>query len=188
MKMKKSIIVAIEGPDGVGKTTQCSLLHRHLIASGFVADLVKVPYDDGLTFDLIYRMLRSGSAKRWPILFQTLQFINKLLCQLTYIPFGARRYDFIIFDRWKKSCTVYGDCTGVWKSLTRFYERLLLEPDVTIVIDCPCHRTMHQDTYEGDELLQHRVSEMYAGMEDVIHVDGEGTLDEVHERLCEVVL
>ena len=105
-------LVVIEGPDRVGKETQALRLQVFLEAKGLRVKSVEVPFRDYSTYYVIYWMLRSGSAVRWPNAFQTIQFLNKLSYQTFFFLFHLCVCDYVIFDRWTLSSKVYGPAGG----------------------------------------------------------------------------
>lgn len=187
-------LVAIEGPDKVGKQTQSEMLAHALRRYGDRVKLVEIPFNDGLTYRLIYRMLRSGQAKRWPNTFQLVQFFNKLLFQWTYLLWLRLVCDVVVLDRWSLSSIVYGDATGVNRTFNRVLYWLLVRPKVTVVLHGSSFRrsTTTDDSYEKDTDLQKAVRRGYyewtqehPGDHDL--VDNQGTRDQVHERIVHIV-
>lgn len=45
--LTKGILIAVDGIDGAGKTTQCNLLHDWLISQGYQSAVIKEPSKDG---------------------------------------------------------------------------------------------------------------------------------------------
>lgn len=82
MAKRTAKIVTFEGPDGVGKTTQVARLARALRDEGNKVETIKLPRYDRFTGKLILRMLKSGSAVRYPNVFQVVQWLDKLLFQV----------------------------------------------------------------------------------------------------------
>jgi thymidylate kinase len=108
-------------------------------------------------------MLKNGSAKRFPNVFQSVQFLNKLLFQ-TFLSFNTTgKYDFVILDRWKLSGEVYGSVEGVNPLLLRTYNWILFDPNVTFVLTGQPWRTSTdgRDVYEKDGILQEKVRALY---------------------------
>lgn len=163
-------IIAIEGPDRVGKATQTSLLTAYLRSKSVVTNnngltyyasvtSVEVPVK-GFLHSTIYYMLRNGLAKRFPNLFQTVQSLNKLWFQIFYLK--RWNVDYVTLDRWKLSTRVYGEATGVHSILLRVFDYLLIEPDATIVLEGAAQVNEARDSYERDSKLQRLVRTTYA--------------------------
>lgn len=162
-------IIAIEGPDRVGKATQTSLLVDHLKSKppftrfGVMyytdATSVEVPVK-GFLHSTIYYMLRNGLAKRCPNLFQIVQSLNKFWFQIFHLKHF--NVDYVILDRWKLSTYVYGKATEVHPILLRVFDYLLVEPDVTIILGGSAQVDEARDSYERDSELQRLVRTTYA--------------------------
>lgn len=155
-------IICFSGSDSVGKSTQCKLLKSFLEANGNSVALVKSPYKDGLTYDIIYKMLESGLALKHPNLFQCVQYLNKVLFQV-YFKKRYEHLDYVIIDRWKLSMVVYGDASGANKNLTRTFYKTLFTPDFTVLLvgDAFKRSSRQEDSYEKDKRLQDNVKREY---------------------------
>lgn len=159
----RATIVAIEGGDRRGKATQSIKLVDALRERGHKVTRVEVPVRSPVTYRLIYWMLRNGLAKKFPTLFQFVQFMNKFMFQVTRLSFLERMYDFIVFDRWALSACVYGAASGVSREFNdRLYD-MLRRPDMTFVLSGErCFaRADTPDSYEADAEFQQRVDAMY---------------------------
>ena len=191
MKKRHTRIVSIEGPDGVGKTTQTQLLLKNLVHTGKRAVALKLPMARMPTGRVIYSMLDSGSARRWPTVFQAIQLVDKLVPQLACLPFLLATQDYVLLDRWSTSATVYGRATGVHDSFLQLGERLLVRPDAVVVLEGPNVRNMNMgdnDSYDRSAELQHRVRGEYAvwaehNKDVAVTVDAVGTVDDVSCRI-----
>lgn len=157
--------VAIEGPDRVGKATQAKILERALNRRKIRTMALEVPWDDGVTYDLIYDMLRTGEAHEYPEIFQTLHATNRRALQAKYIPNLKAHVDVIVLDRWTTSTRVYGEVAGLSPAFIRTVTAGLLEPELTFVLEGPAF-TAGEDTYETDLDFQQRVREVYRAFVD----------------------
>ena len=188
------MIIAIEGRDGVGKSTQAKLLVQKWIDAGGGAAYVKSPSNAGLglTYKLIYKMLNNGLARKHPILFQGFFTLNRILWALFVKPFMFRTHLFVM-DRWTLSMEIYGYREGVPRFFLKFFSWLCLKPDLTIVLDGKSHLDVRgkNDVYEQDGHLQEIVSSDYLNAVnnvDVFIENGNGTIEEVHENIITRVL
>lgn len=190
---KRGRLIAFEGPDAHGKTTQSKLLHTSLDGvvglDGNVASCayVKVPVP-GLTSRGIYWALGNGAAKRHPTAFQLAQFANKLLFQSHGLRSLLRQHDYVVLDRWALSGYVYGEATGTPQWLNDLLFKALVVPDVTVVVGgSRFQRGKADDSYERDEVLQARVKVAYdrigLGWPKHFLVSNRGTTAEVHQRV-----
>jgi dTMP kinase len=190
--MIPATIIAIEGPDRVGKATQTDLLVKNLRSNGHKVLHVEVPIKSFVTYPLIYWMLRNGLAKKMPNLFQFVQFLNKFMFQTLKLLFCRWVYDFIVFDRWSLSAIVYGDASGANAKFNRFLYKFLWKPDGIVVMVGQARNATTRDVYESDNTLQTQVRNGYAKWyhdhsDDVVIVDNMGTRDEVHSRIMKVL-
>jgi dTMP kinase len=159
--MKKAKLIALEGADGLGKSTQVNLLARALRHDNKRVATVKLPRYDRLTGKLILRMLKSGSAVRYPNVFQLIQWLDKMLFQLFYVSSLLRDNDYVIFDRWHASMWAYGCAAGANESLTDRLVKTLKEPDVVLIFHGNSKRIDKQDAYEANASYQKRVALHY---------------------------
>ena len=157
-----SKIIVLEGPDRVGKATQSQLLCEYLWQCGKKAKVVEVPIHDNLTYKSIYWMLEKGHAKKFPRVFQFTQFLNRWLFQTKHMSDLDHEYDYLIFDRWSLSTTIYGQAAGVDIGFVDYLYRKLRKPDYTLVLLGKPHKHEAEDVYEADSKLQEKVRDLYA--------------------------
>ncbi len=187
--MARAKIVALEGPDRVGKKTQSLLLRDALQAMEHSATVVESPINDNMTHDLIRWMLKNGTAKRYSNIFQLAQFVNKLVFQFTGMLWLRATNDFIVLDRWSTSGVVYGKATGANTALCSLLSKLLVKPDITLVLlNSSHHRDDVMDVYESDSKLQDSVRLLYrlwaAENQDCAEVlEDVGPPEDVHEEV-----
>jgi len=153
--------IVIEGPDRVGKATQCKLLHDYFTKSGLKSKVIEVPVHDNFTYNVIYWMLGNGLAKKFPKIFQVTQHCNRHLFQWQSLKKLDHDYDYLIMDRWSLSTVIYGAASGVNTNFTENLYRMLREPDHTIVLLGKAHQHVAEDVYEKDTELQLKVKELY---------------------------
>jgi thymidylate kinase len=186
----KKKLIAVVGPDKVGKFTQTHLLRNNIKSFGHNVTLVEMPFNDHMTYDLIYAMLKNGTAKTFPNLFQFVQFMNKFLFQKLELPQLLKENDFIIFDRWKQCAVVYGDAGGANPIFNRWLANFLIDADYTVVLEGKSFSRKEEtdDVYEKDNSLQSKVakgynawSKLHASVSST--VDCVGTKEEVHARI-----
>lgn len=187
MLKRKAKIIAIEGPDRVGKATQSHLLAEKLRSTGAAVAVVEVPVTGGFAFGTIYKMLKNGTAKTWPRAFQVAQFLNRWTFQKFSLPKLMEENDYIIFDRWSLSLVVYGAATGVSPSFNEMLYKRLVVPDAVVVLLNPPYTDVANDVYEADADLQRRVWNLYdAWCErhlEASPVDAKGSPEDVASRV-----
>lgn len=154
-------LIAICGPDKVGKETQSRMLTARLRELGYKVALVEVPVHDVITYSVIYRMLKNGSAKKFPNVFQYIQYLNKRIFQEFVMKDLDEDNDFIVLDRWKLSAKIYGFATGADPIRIEEQCKALRDPELTIVLTGVSHIERLDDTYEADKQLQPAVRFLY---------------------------
>lgn len=188
--MQPAKIICIEGPDRVGKLTQTAMLAKHINDTRqCLVDVVEVPIKSPVTYRLIYWMLENGLAKKYPNVFQLIQFFNKLFFQVFKLPLMRWSNDYIIFDRWALSAIIYGGASQTNAQFNSWLYDRLREPDVTIIL-LGSPRTVNtgdEDAFESDNAFQKEVRRRYEQWGknhcQTIVITNEGTRLEVHERI-----
>lgn len=185
--MKTKLFIAFEGCDMSGKSTQAKTLQEYFAKNNVNAAVIKTPFNDKFTHKLIHSMLFSGAAVKHPLSFQLLQLLNKCICQFTIL---FRKEDVIIFDRWHLSSVVYGTASGLSEILMIYLGKILLNPDVVIVLtndsETRFERGAEKDSYEKDARLQSTVAALYkkfCNNKTIIQVNATGTIEEVFDRV-----
>ena len=161
MSDRKAIMVSFEGPDGVGKSTQVKRVKEELEASGKKVAVAKLPAYETVTGRLIRRMLNNGVAVRWPNLFQTVQWTDKVIFQLTRLKKLLVENDYVLLDRWHASMWAYGLAGGANEKLTDMFVNSIREPHAVLVFYGTCKREGVEDSYEADRALQKSVALHY---------------------------
>jgi thymidylate kinase len=157
-----SKMIVVEGPDRTGKQTQTLRLRDYFVSLGKKAVVVEVPIKGSYTYNIIYWMLRNGLAKKMPHLFQVLQFLNRWTFQCGDLQKLEQNNDYVIFDRWSLSTTVYGLAEGLSLEFVNSLSVRLKKPDYTFVLLGDAHQHEAEDVYEKDAELQRSVRRHYA--------------------------
>jgi len=190
---RSCFLVALEGADRVGKATQAAMLEEALLRRKMKATVEQIPFDDKITHPEIYRMLRDGTVRRFPSLFQALQGINRRFFQAQFLPILALHHDVVILDRWNLSTRVYGSVGGVPEEETDEILRDIVEPDLTVVLDGPPWPRDDLDSLEADDDFQRRIRIAYREAcqrtpTARVLVDAGRHRDVVHREILSVVL
>lgn len=177
---KDCFIIALEGPDKMGKTTQAKAVAKALSGSFYQ----KIPAKDELTFNKIYDMLATGEAVKCPHYFQAMNGINRMLWQKQNLEKIKSENNFLILDRWNVSTIVYGMGSGMTREQCEIIVKDLVEPDLTFVFTgTPFTREEEaDDSYESDQKLQEFVRDGYKNMcEENKHFISVGDFDTMEE-------
>jgi thymidylate kinase len=159
--MAKCRVIAIEGRDKLGKTTQVTNVTSDLNLKGYRVTNVCFPYK-GLTYLIIRKMLAVGAAKKFPNVFQFIQTLNKVAFQLTILWWLRMKNDYIIFDRCGLSTLAYGRATGAWTWFTKFLVFFIVKPDLIVLLDgFQFNRVEQTDTYDADVEMQWKLRGIY---------------------------
>ncbi|MCX7705892.1 MAG: dTMP kinase [bacterium] len=136
---KNAIIVAFEGIDGCGKSTQAKKFYKYLKAQGFDALFFKEPGTTELGKKLRRILLSKKDDKISPLseLFLYLAARNELVNQFI-IP-AVKEKKIIVLDRFIDSTLAYqGYGRGISLDLIEIAHRIILKglkPDITFLID-----------------------------------------------------
>lgn len=158
---RHAILISLEGVDGVGKSTQMLRIKEALEANGKKVVGAKLPAYETLTGKLIRWMLNNGLAIKLANVFQTVQWIDKIIFQFTVLRGLLKRYDYVLLDRWHASMWAYGLAGGANERLTDFYVNSIREPNAVLVFYGNCKRQTSEDSYEADVSLQKSVALHY---------------------------
>lgn len=178
-------LVAFEGPDRVGKTTQVALVTERLKSQGIRVEDFKIPWKgDQVTYNLIYSFLFSNEVLDYPMTFQAAQMENRAKFQNQVL--DRIEADVVIVDRWSLSSQVYGAAQGIKSS---FYESELRQPDLTIVFSGQPFYKEDQDTLEKDPALQMRVRELYDAVRGpgITHIQANQSLSEMTDLISDLI-
>lgn len=183
--------IAICGNDGLGKSTQANLIVQKLQKLNKRVTIVKLPRYDYFTGKIILKMLKSGSALTWPNVFQVIQWLDKIIFQLFFLPKLLKENDYIIFDRWHVSMWAYGLAGGASEKLTNIFVNSLIKPDQTFIFCGKSKRDIKQDSYESNVKYQKRVGMHYilwaCAHDDVVVVDADQTKEQITEMMMDYI-
>jgi dTMP kinase len=205
-----SIFAVIEGIDASGKNTQSKLLAERLKAKLFSFPVYETPIGQ-----LIGSHLRKQWAARStdkvndgylikedPLVFQALMTMNRYeMAPAIKAEREAGRS--VVCDRYFMSGVVYAEVDGVdSKYVHENLSGFLPKPDIHILLDIPVtemskRRPEARDRYEADTQGMISRAETYrkwwkffqlnAGESTNPIIDGVGTIEEVHKRICDAV-
>jgi dTMP kinase len=135
-RLQRGILVAIEGIDGVGKTTQSLRLVDRLQALGFATIRFFEPTNETPEAKLIHQKLQ--------------QSISRTSGELTDLFLADRRHDvekyiapalsekkIVVMDRYFLSTAAYQADSGPWQDILEANREFAPEPDISFIIDWP---------------------------------------------------
>jgi thymidylate kinase len=204
---RNQLVIALEGADRMGKTTQVrrlvSLLSNRA-RDGVRVATVKSPVKGFVFYDRIYDWLRDGRARTRPDVFQFFQIANRMewvasferdLAVKEAMHLASPSEYYLVLDRWNASTYAYGQAAGLTRDDIDAWLEPLLEPDLTIVLDGKGHGDAMPvgDSYERDSQFQRDVRRYYLEWAeqhpDVARiVSADGTVDSVADQIAEAVM
>lgn len=197
-------LIAIEGLDGSGKTTQAQLLSKKLKDSGIVSFCTKEPTDEP-TGKMIRQVL-SGELRMPPVALQYLFNADRAVHQEQFVE-NLKKGEYVITDRYFWSSVAYaiGDMERIDDyyltvfSLLSFYNQFLI-PDKTFYLQVqPQTGTdrieeagKKREIYDHEEKLI-KIQKGYEFLlqkfpEKFVIIDAEQSIDDVAKKIVENVL
>lgn len=143
-------IIAFEGIDACGKTTQIALLKKYLERNAKVR-VFSFPNYETETGKAVKKLLKADDCD--PLVLQSLMSMNRYECQTEM---KVAKYEgFVLLDRYWLSGFVYGRADGLSESWLREVHTRLLQPDRWIILDLPVEesfrrRPVRDDAYEAN--------------------------------------
>lgn len=142
---KRGRLIAIEGPDGVGKSEVAAAVGKALGG----CDVISFPRDDAFTGPAIRAYLRRGwrvegeeAEDAWsPLAFQSLQLANQMeSMQLINAELAAGRD--VVLCRYSQSALVYGQIDGLPLEFLERVHASKVQPDLSVLLDASAETCM----------------------------------------------
>lgn len=129
-------MISIEGPDGVGKSTQVELLKSNLESKGYKVYSEHFPRYDTSLGKLIKDMLIGEKEMISFDSFQMLYIADQIDFKNKIIKLKEEKYDYLILDRYDLSTIVYYCSKNSFKSIETIFswQKHIIKPDLTIVM------------------------------------------------------
>jgi dTMP kinase len=204
-------LIVLEGIDGCGSTTQAELLARRLEARGERVHPTSEPsrgpvgalIREALQRRLVHPVSLAEHVFGWEAMALLFAADRMDHAQGEILPALARA-EIVVSDRYDLSSLAYQSVTAPPGVATLPWIRALNQrvprPDLTLVIDVSAEvgeqrrrsRGGNEEIFERRE-LQRRLASVYAKAEELVpgdrlvHVPGEGSIDEVMERIWQAV-
>jgi len=189
---KAGVLIAIEGIDGAGKTTQARGLTRWLNRRGLRAAYTSEPTNGSIGRLVKKHLSRSSKYSEETV---ALLFAADRLEHLTkFIEPKLRSGITLVADRYLHSSIAYQTAATGRTEWVRMINSQARKPDVSILIDVSVDVALKRLSrkkfiYEKASFLEKVRSEYLRLVEDgeMVKVDGEGSKEEVSQRIIEYV-
>jgi dTMP kinase len=193
---RRGLMIAVEGGDGVGKTTQAGLLTDWLTEQ-MQQPAVLVRYPDRTTaIGAVLNQFLKGQLQL-DVHASTLLFLSNLWqCHAEVIEPALARGTHVILDRYVASCRVYSELRGVPSDFVQAVMCDLPEPDVTFYLTAPLDIVQRRDAKFGAEIYdtvehQQRVQELFEREQrlhpDWLIIDAAKSLEDVASELKDML-
>lgn len=151
-QLKKGLLIAIEGTDGAGKSTQAKRLKDFFLCQGIPTRYLREP-TDGKYGQEIRRLAREGRRQVTPE--QELElFIQDRIedCKNNIQP-ALNNNELVLIDRYYFSTVAYQGALGLDpKEIWRRNETIAVIPDLVIILDMPVEKGLKRITDQRGDL------------------------------------
>jgi dTMP kinase len=195
MKLRKGILVVLEGIDGSGKTTQARSLLRRLRSRGWEAVFFREPTRGQWGREIKRKAARDGSLTPGEEL--ALFIKDRRENVETNLKPALKTGKVVVLDRYYFSTIAYQGAKGIDPGrIRRLNEAFAARPDLVIVLDVDAGaglariagRKTRDELFEREDYLA-RVREIFRGLRgrNIIHLDGRGDRRAVGRAIWERV-
>jgi dTMP kinase len=194
LRRRRGYLIAVEGVDGAGKTTQSRLLVRRLEKMGVEAAYTCEPSDSP-----VGRLIRSHLKNNLDLSEESVALLfaaDRLEHLKNFIYPALEKGLTVVSDRYIHSSVAYQSAATGRREWVEKINSLAPEPDISILIDLPVKISLRRIRMKGTELYERRrfleaVRRQYLRLVRsgrMVWVDGRGTKDEISERIMQVVM
>jgi dTMP kinase len=201
IELSKGLLVAIEGIDGSGKSTQGKSLARHYTQTGLTVCLLREP-TNGPFGQEIRRLAREGRHQVTPE--QELElFVQDRIedCRNNIRP-AVERGELVLIDRYYFSTIAYQGALGLdTEEIRRRNETVAVIPDLVLILDIPVEKglsrivnqrgDLHDDFEKSDFLMRVRSIFQSMAWPYVKHIsadrDQESVFEEMKKNIDELI-
>jgi dTMP kinase len=196
--------LVLAGCDAAGKSEQAQRLDEALRRSGVSSRVTGEPWTSDEGWQIRKMLSRGGTLD--PVELSLLFAADRAAHNRALRDWMMRDHTVVISTRYIESSMVYQGLTlegrGSEQWVTDINSRFL-QPSAYLVLDVPVEEAEGRlrrrfgerlDAFEADRAFQARVCEAFLGLEilmpeqRIVHIDGVGTPDEVHERVVHAAL
>jgi len=182
MKLRKGILVVLEGIDGSGKTTQARSLLRRLRSRGWEAVFFREPTRGQWGREIKRKAARDGSLTPEEELDLFIKDRRENV-EKNLKP-ALRKGKVVVLDRYYFSTIAYQGAKGIDPGRIRqLNEAFVARPDVVVVLDVDAGaglariagRKIRDELFEREDYLA-KVREIFLGLRgrNILHLDGRG--------------
>ncbi len=150
--LKRGILIAIEGIDGAGSSTQTRMLVGSLLARGYPAVATKEPNPDGHVEAAIRALLREEGAL--PVLDALLFAADRVEHVERFIRPWLREGKVVVTDRYLESTLAYQAAQGLDPRWILSMNRGAIRPDLTFILDVDPALSLPRKNLEPDRFEQ----------------------------------
>lgn len=197
MKMKRGVLIVIDGIDGTGKTTQAKRLLEKLRKEGFDTVYFREPSDSPWGLEIKSKAGRSGSLspKEELDLFQKDRMENVEKNLKPALESGR----VVILDRYYYSTIAYQGARGIDpEMIKKMNESFAVKPDLVFILDIDPSEGLRRIEKSRERLEEHFEKEDYLVMvreifrniegENIHHLDASRSADDINEDIEKTVL
>jgi len=197
-KLQKGILIAIEGIDGVGKTTQSLCLYNKLQREGYPVSLFHEP-TDGKWGKKILQLAKAGRRKINANTECELFFLDRVEDVKKNIGPALNRNEIVIMDRYYLSNIAYQGARGLDPDeIEKKNLEIAPRPTLTIILDASPRVTLARiknyrsikPNFERERYLN-KVRQIFkgrfSGLPDVEIIDGGRSIDEISLHIYNII-
>jgi len=196
MKIKKGVLVVIEGIDGAGKTTQAKMLLHKLLKAGVDAVYFREPSDSRWGQEIKEKAVEPDSLSPEEEL-DLFQKDRKENVERNLKP-ALQTNRLVILDRYYFSTMAYQGARGIDpQRIQETNEQFAVIPDLVFILDVEPGTGLKriENRKRKEELFEHearliRVREIFNGIQgnNIFHIDGTKSLEEIGNEIEKSVL
>lgn len=197
MKMKKGVLIVLDGIDGTGKTTQAKRLLKELRKKGFDAVYFREPSDSPWGLEIKSKAGRSGSLSPEEEL-GLFQKDRRENVEKNLKPALAAN-KVVILDRYYFSTIAYQGARGIDpEAIKRMNESFAVKPDLVFILDVAPSEGLGRIQKSRESLEKHferedylaRVREIFRNLKgkNIFHLDASRSEEEVYKDIEKIAL
>ena len=193
----KGKFIAFEGLDGSGQTTQANLLKDYLKKKGFKVILTKEPTRDSKAGKKVRKILNEETTTS-PNQLQELFAEDRNWHQKNIVGPALKEGKIVITDRSQFSSFAFGVANRVVLDYLLSLNDEFLEPDLVILLKTSAKTSIQRIQKRGEketlfekekqlEKVWRAFEKLAAKFESIIIIDGEKSIEEIHEKVWQIV-